>query len=151
MQSVKIPSELMEKIFEHALKEYPSECCGLLMGPENRPDIISKWIPCINVQDKYHMLDKERFPRTSKNAYFIEPVQLLKIQKEARLLSETLRVICHSHPDSDAVFSREDQKMAAPDGQPLYPDVSYLVVSVKTGKIFEHRLFLWDSSQSKYV
>lgn len=151
MNPIKIPSDLLQKIDEHFLKEYPSEGCGLLLGPENDPAVISKWISCVNAQDKYNMLDSASFPRTSKNAYFIEPMQLLKVQKEARSLSENLRVICHSHPNSDAVFSAEDEKMAAPDGEPAYPDVSYLVVSIKGGKIFERCLFSWDSSQSKFV
>lgn len=151
MQRIKIQSDLLDQIFAHALKDYPAECCGLILGPENNSELYSRCVPCANVQDEYHRLDPEQFPRTSANAYFMDPRQLLKVQKESRLYSEKLRIIYHSHPNSDAVFSAEDQKMAAPDGEPIYPDVAYLVVSVKEQKIFEYRLFSWDPKQSKFV
>lgn len=151
MAPIKIPSELLEQIGEHAVREYPFEACGLLLGPEKKPQVISRWIPCVNAQDKYHLWDAALFPRTAHNAYFIEPLQLLKVQKEARATGESLRGIVHSHPDSDAVFSNEDQKMAAPAGEPLYPDVFYLVVSVQKGKISQKRNFFWSPNQRKFV
>ncbi len=151
MHFVKIPPDVLDKIFEHALGEYPSECCGFIAGPEKEPSVLSRWIPCLNVQNEYHSRDPLQFPRTSQNAYFVEPRQLLKIQKEIRQNGEVLRVIYHSHPNSDAVFSAEDQKMAAPDGEPVYPDVVYLVVSVKQSKIHEYKLFSWDSKRAMFV
>lgn len=146
-----VPPILLDQIFNHALKEYPSECCGFLVGPEKDSSVLSRCIPCINVQDEYHGRDPDGFPRTSQNAYFVDPRQLLQVHKEIRAKGQALRIIYHSHPNSDVVFSDEDQKMAAPDGEPLYSGVAYLVVSVKNGKVHKARVFSWDSSQSKFV
>ena len=151
MHSIKIPSDLLEKIFEHARKDYPSECCGFIVGPDDQASRLSRSIPCINAQDEYHTRDPLQFPRTSQNAYFVEPRQLLQIQKEIRSKGEVLRMIYHSHPNSDAVFSAEDQKMAAMNGEPVYPDVSYLVISVKQSEIAGYNVFSWDLSQRKFV
>jgi len=56
----------------------------------------------------------------------------------------SVRCIYHSHVDVGAYFSEEDQRMALLDGEPLYPDVEYLVVDVKAGESVRAEAFAWD-------
>ena len=91
------------------------------------------------------------FSRDARTAYFISPDELLQIQKEAREKAEELRIIYHSHIDTGAYFSDEDARVAAPDGEPAYPGVRYLVVSIMKGKFHEARLFSWDPAKGKYI
>lgn len=146
-----IPPRFLKTIFEQAEHDYPHECCGMILGPRGKKEELSRLRPCVNVQDDYHKRDPKNFPRTAEMAYFIEPRELLAIQKETRAAEEEIRVIYHSHVDASAYFSEEDTHIACPDGEPAYPGVDYLVVSVYKRKAQESNLFTWDPSQKKYV
>ena len=148
--NVSIPSEYLEKIRIQAERDYPRESCGILIGPKNQQEQVSGIYPCRNVQDEHHAQDPVSFPRDSRTAYFIDPRDLLRIQKEVREKAYEMRVIYHSHVDAGAYFSEEDQRIALSEGQPAYPGVSYLVVSVKEGKAQEASLFTWDENQNLF-
>jgi len=149
--SISIPPEYLERIRLQAEKDYPTETCGILIGPKSEGQRITGIYPCRNVQDKYHTQDPMSFPRTSQTAYFIDPLDLLRIQKEAREKGCEIRVIYHSHVDAGAYFSEEDQRIALSEGEPVYPGVSYLVVSVRQGHAEETSLFWWDERERKFV
>ena len=148
MKNFPIPSEILKTIFEQAEREYPCECCGMILGSG---DNVPKVRPCRNVQDEYHVRDPENFPRTAGTAYFMDPKELLAIQKETRAARLEIRVIYHSHIDAGAYFSEEDKRIACPEGEPAYPGVEYLVVSVQKGKIAAANLFRWDPAKKDYV
>lgn len=151
MNSPGISEDLLKKIFEQAEREYPSECCGVILSPSARPEKFSRLRPCRNAQDEHHQKDPGNFPRTAAAAYFIEPKELLTLQKEMRQNNETLRVIYHSHIDAGAYFSDEDKRIALAEGEPAYPNVDYLVVSVVKGKVQDANLFHWDPRKKDFV
>ena len=130
---------LLEAIEIQARAEYPSECCGLLIEENGR----LRAIPCKNLQDEMHEKHPEDFTRTSATAYFIDP----KIIMEN---ADQLRCIYHSHPDHGAYFSDEDQLVAAPFGEPNFPGVSYLVVSVMGGEVADKKVFTWDEESEQF-
>ncbi len=85
-----------------------------------------------------------------------------------KLDSEGFRVstIYHSHIDVGAYFSDTDKGQAAPQGEPLYPDATYLVVSVTGRKGWlsrwlprflrrpraqETRAFSWDPARQDFL
>lgn len=148
--SVLIPPEYLLKIRKQAERDYPRETCGILIGPKNQKEKVSGIYPCRNVQDEYHAKDPSSFPRDSRTAYFIDPRELLRIQKEAREKGCEMRAIYHSHVDAGAYFSEEDQRIALSEGEPAYPGVSYLVVSVEGGKACEASLFAWNEDQKTF-
>ena len=147
----KIPEPFLSKIFAQAEREYPEECCGMILGPREKPKELSTLRPCKNVQSQMHASFPEVFPREARTAYFISPAELLKIQKETRLKNEEIRVLYHSHIDAAAYFSEEDERIALPEGEPAYPGVLYLVVSVIKGRAKEASTFRWDPLQKRFV
>ncbi len=151
MKVSEIPSGFLKMIFEQAEKEYPHECCGMILGSRQKKEDFSRVRPCANVYDRYHELDPANFPRTSRTAYFMDPRELLAIQKEIREKDEAIRVIYHSHIDAGAYFSEEDQRVAASEGEPAYPGVEYLVLSVKEGKVWNTSLYHWDNQRKEFV
>ena len=134
MATKSLPKEFLEIIFRHAEKEYPKECCGLVLGPLGQSGY-SRVRPCRNVYDECHQKEPEHFPRTSRNAYFIDPSELLAVQKELRLQKQEIKIIYHSHVDTGAYFSEEDKRAALLNGESAYPGVDYGVVSVIAGKV----------------
>ena len=119
----------LEQIRNHALEEYPSECCGIIAGlaDTKENDVLFR---CTNIQNEQHEMDPETYPRDAKTAYNINPRELFKVFNEIKLRGLILKTFYHSHPDHDAYFSDEDKKMALFDGEPTYPNAKHLVVSV---------------------
>ena len=148
--AVSIPREFLETIKSRAETDYPNETCGILVGPKTNPGVLSGIFPCRNLQDEYHARDPVNFPRTARAAYFIDPQDLLRIQRESRPKGEEMRVIYHSHTDAGAYFSEEDTRIALSEGGPAYPGVSYAVVSVVQGKAGEALLFQWDAGKRAF-
>ena len=148
---VLVPAEYLNLIRVQSEKDYPHETCGILIGPKLEKEEVAGIFPCRNVQDEYHAQDPVSFPRTARTAYFIDPRDLLKIQKEARQKECEMRVIYHSHIDAGDYFSEEDQRVALSQGEPAYPGVSYLVVSVQAGKAKEQSLFEWDGKKRVFI
>lgn len=144
--AVSIPSDFLQRIRIQAEKDYPNETCGILIGPTGDKARVTGISPCRNVQDDYHIQDPTTFPRTARTAYFIDPRDLLRVQREAREQRCEMRVVYHSHVDAGAYFSEEDQRIALSEGEPAYPGVSYLVVSVKQGKAQEMCFYSWDGT-----
>ena len=149
MKSISIPEPMLKSIFVQAEKEYPHECCGMIM--ESVETSTLRLCPCQNAQDMYHQLDPTNFPRTSETAYFIDSGQLFKIQKKARENREKIKIIYHSHINAGAYFSEEDTRIALSEGEPVYSGVEYLVVSVVQGKVSDYNLFKWDSTKRAFV
>ncbi len=130
---------LLESIESQSRMEYPNECCGLLVEEEGR--LIQ--IPCENLQDQMRAKYPEDFQRTAATAYFIDPKIILENQ-------DKMRCIYHSHPDHGAYFSDEDQLIASPFGEPNFPGVSYLVISVMGGDVADRKVFTWDEGTEQF-
>ncbi len=170
---VTIKKRIIDAVYRHAISAYPSECCGIITGKKGIPASLENSFPCRNLQDEMHASDPQKFPRTSKTAYFLDPKDLLNIEKVARTKDEVIRIIYHSHVDVGSYFSDEDKKQATFDGSPLMPDVNYLVVDVTKdsadseadrfaadavpdsvrvrGKARGAKLFGWDSTKKDFL
>ena len=144
-----LSKDKLDKVRQHALAEYPCECCGIIIG---FPGTTEKGIlfRCTNIQDKLHAMDPETHPRDARTAYNIDPRELMKILKEAEAKRMSIKAFYHSHPDHDAYFSEEDLKMAMFDGEPTYPDAAYLVVSVCDGEIKDEAWFAWNTATGSF-
>jgi glutamate-1-semialdehyde 2,1-aminomutase len=131
-------AELAE-IKRHAIREYPHECCGVIVarGAERRV------VACRNIQDDKHAADPTRFPRDARTAYFMDPADLVRVNRLERD-GFTLAVVYHSHPNAGAYFSETDRQQALMDGEPAYPDVVYLVVSVVGAAVEGAAAYRWN-------
>ena len=136
-----LPTDLRQ-VIEHLESTYPNEGCGVLL----RSNATGRWrvVPLRNAYDEYHARDPARFPRTARTAYVFASKEQLRVWEGAEATGETVACIFHSHTDVGAYFSREDQAMAAPEGQPLWPGVSYLVVAVDAGRATDARCYWWE-------
>ncbi|MDR0567894.1 MAG: M67 family metallopeptidase [Spirochaetaceae bacterium] len=117
-----IPPDLKARIAEEALKAYPNECCGILLGPNERE--ISKILPIINA-----FSEDERYHR-----FKIEPEDLMRAERQA--FQDGLEVLgfYHSHPDHPAVPSEYDREQALP----FY---AYTIVEVHQNRAGDFRLW----------
>jgi [CysO sulfur-carrier protein]-S-L-cysteine hydrolase len=135
-------------IHRQAEAEYPAECCGVVLA---LPDTAERRLyPCRNIQDALHARDPARFPRDARTAYYIAHEDLLEISRQEQQ-GYRVKVIYHSHVDAGAYLSETDRRRALVDGEPAYPDSTYVVVSVGGGRAGEARAFRWDASLREFV
>ena len=142
-----VTAEEFARIRRQAEAEYPHECCGVILvkaGGERRFHL------CRNIQNEKHAEDPVHFPRDARTAYYIDPQDVMKFM---RLESEGFRVLTfyHSHIDAGAYFSETDRRQAAPGGVPLYPDATYLVLSVVDRKVVDAGAFSWDPARQDFL
>jgi len=142
--------EHLEEIHRHAIEEYPYECCGIVIG---KPGPAGEHIlyRCTNIQNRLHQKDPATFTRDARTAFYIDPKELMAILREAENRKMGIKLFYHSHPDHDAYFSEEDKRMALFDGEPVYPDACYLVVSVREGQVRDQALFAWDENRKVFA
>ncbi len=134
----------LAEVFAHLVSKYPEEGCGVIFS---RPDGSLRALPMENVYDRYHARNPAVYPRTNKTAYLFNLMKLQTALEEAETKGEKLHCIFHSHCDVGTYFSSEDVAMAAPDGQPAWPGVAYLVVAVDQGKVTASKLFQFENGQ----
>jgi proteasome lid subunit RPN8/RPN11 len=119
---------------------YPAEGCGLLFTD-------GTFVPIKNVAGRDAVS-----ARTVADGYVMDPREHYLALESKEAAGERLYAIVHSHPDVGAYFSKEDQRQAlGDDGEPLWPGVRYLVVSVRSGNVDAASFFTWSSQMRRFV
>jgi proteasome lid subunit RPN8/RPN11 len=137
----------VQAISEHALQEYPSECCGIVTGTAGDQQVHR----CRNRQDELHARDPEQHPRTSREAYDIDRGEMERIFQDAAAKGETVLAFYHSHIDCGAYFSQMDREVQTVFGEPEFPDAVHVVVSVRERAVKEIIGYRWDRAAQDFV
>lgn len=137
---MKLNSKIIEEIYDHALQEYPYECCGIVTGGSDTQAVHK----CENIQDSFHAEDPVRYPADARIAYMIDRSVFDNIVSSAREQGEDIIAVYHSHPEHEAYFSEEDAAAQTVFGEPEFPDTVHVVVSVFDGKIHAVQCYKWD-------
>lgn len=140
--------EALAVIYDHARRDYPKECCGIVYGPRGQ-GTADRATPCENIQDRLHAEDPQRFSRDARTAYNLEARDIFALQKSLR--GDTpAQIVYHSHVEVGSYFSDTDQAAALFDGEPAYP-VEYVVVDIQADGPRGAKQFCFDPDQKKYV
>ena len=128
---IRLPKEQLAEIREHGVRDYPYECCGLLLGRFSEDGkSVKETYPISNAREE----------SAKRNRFLITPEELMKGERYAR--SRDLEVVgfYHSHPDSPAVPSKYDLEHA-------WPTYSYIIVSTSEGQSGD--LFSWEQEADR--
>ena len=128
---ISISESLLTEIRKHGVRDYPYECCGLLLGRyESDAKVVNETYPISNAREE----------SAKRNRFLIEPVELMRGEKYAR--SKELEVVgfYHSHPDSPARPSQYDLEHA-------WPTYSYIIVSTRADDATD--LFSWEQESDR--
>lgn len=142
--SINISRENINIIKQDATNCYPHECCGLLLGNiKNQEKIVIKVIATVNDwENQKHLFTtfNTRNNASLKDSFCINPSTFIDIEKKAREENLNIIGIYHSHPDCDAMPSVFDEIIA-------WDIYSYIIVSVKKGKIVNFLSWVLDYNQ----
>ncbi|HET9783856.1 MAG TPA: M67 family metallopeptidase [Terriglobales bacterium] len=117
--ALEIARPALEDLLRHGERDYPNECCGLLLGQalETRRRRATEAFPMRNANAV-----------SPQNRFEFDPREHLAAQRAARERGLSVVGFYHSHPDHPARPSRTDLERAA------WPGYSYLIISVAGGK-----------------
>ncbi len=143
--------DVIAAVTEHVVQEYPSEACGWIIQSCTEE---LRYHPADNLQDKYHKVDPETFPRTSKDAFLMDALNLTRNIEQAEKQGGNLYCIVHSHIEVGAYFSEEDIKQMTEPSQEktIYPAQCYLVANVNQHKqVDEYALFYFTNEKKTFL
>jgi [CysO sulfur-carrier protein]-S-L-cysteine hydrolase len=112
-EMIRIPESICQAIVEHARRESPLECCGILSGREKTVDKV------------FELRNAEKSPVR----YSISPLDQLRVFEEMEKESKEMIAIYHSHTHTIPFPSETDVKMA------FYPEVPTIIISLKEENI----------------
>jgi proteasome lid subunit RPN8/RPN11 len=136
------------EVYEHARECYPEECCGVLVGP--RGEAPRRAYRCTNVQNRLYAAGKSTLD--ARHGFWIDETDLMTVTREAEEAGEQVMAVYHSHVDTGAYLSQADVRGAlGPGGEPLWPAIGYLVVSVQGGTVRGAGYFEWDEGEGAFV
>jgi len=132
---ISLTAEQISEIEKHGEREYPFECCGLLLGnfTEDKKTVA-----------EIFPIENAREAEARHNRSLITPRDLLRGERCAR--EKKLDVVgnYHSHPDHPARPSQFDLDHALPVW-------SYVIVSVEKGKASDSRSWEMRADRSKFI
>ena len=115
-----IDPTLLSTLVAHAERDYPNECCGILVGARRGLDrIIHRVVQSNNITEG----DRRR-------NYQVDWKTLLRTQRQARAYQMEIVGFYHSHPDGSARPSQRDLDHA-------WSDCSYLILAVVAGRVVD--------------
>jgi len=110
---VTISKDLYKRIINHARREFPLECCGLISGIAEADSILIKEI--------YEMRNID----ASSEHFSMDPKEQFKVVKAIRDRGYSLVGNYHSHPNTPSRPSEEDIRLA------YDPEMIYCIVSLE--------------------
>lgn len=130
-----LKTEQAAEIESHGEREFPNECCGLLIGhfgDDGRKTVVETF-PIENAKEE----------SARHNRSLILPKELMRGERYAR--EKKLDVVgnYHSHPDHPAIPSQFDLDHALPVW-------SYLIVSVLKGEAADLRSWEMEADRTKF-
>ena len=121
----------IQKICEHAIKEYPNECCGILLGNREKESV---WEMC--------RAGKAEGPDRRETHFRIDPLELYQIEIKAGKENMEIIGFYHSHANHPAMPSEEDLSL-------MLPGLFYLIISAVRGVCTEVKCYRKTSFQGE--
>ena len=123
---MKIRRAALEAIEAHGAEGYPDEICGLMLGADGAGTVTE-------VRRARNIIVER-----SRDRYEIDPLDQIRIQREADAAGMDILGYYHSHPDHPAQASRFDTERA-------WAGYVYVIVAVHDGKPVDANAFVADN------
>src|SRR2546428_10202743 len=131
--ALKMTQQQVEVMRQHGARDYPSECCGILLGHANgERKEVTEVVPVQSLRrdpERAQALLPLEAPgsESERNRFLIDPKDQIRVEKDARARGLDVLGYYHSHPDHPARPSSYDRDHA-------WPWYSYVIISVERGQ-----------------
>jgi len=131
---IRIDDEQLAQMHAHGERDYPYECCGLMLGrfADGQKQVVETYA-----------ISNAREEAAKRNRFLIRPDELMRGEKYARDKGLDVVGFYHSHPDDRAVPSQYDLEHA-------WPTYSYIVMSIEKGRAVDLRSWEMESDRSRF-
>ena len=116
MDRVVISQQLLDEIRDHAAQSWPMECCGLLIGRQNRPDNSPQSDKTTREQVISRIVVSANVAADPVMTFEIDPGLLVRTHRAVRDRGEDIIGCYHSHPNGTILPSRTDLERAEQAG-----------------------------------
>lgn len=129
-----IGPQMLGRIRAHGERDYPEECCGVLLGTPTA--------------SAGHVVDVLELPNARaderRRRFIIRPDDYLRAESAARARGLRLIGFYHSHPDHPARPSEFDREHA-------WPNLYYVVVAVAAGRAGEATSWVLSEDRAEFL
>ena len=138
-----------DAIRRHGARDYPSECCGILLGQaDGDQKEVAEVVPLANLRHDperaQELLPLDEPGRESEqNRFLIDPREQIRVEKEARAKGLDVVGYYHSHPDHPAHPSNYDRDHA-------WPWYSYVILTVREAEPGEMTSWVLSEDRSRF-
>jgi proteasome lid subunit RPN8/RPN11 len=139
---MKIAEAALEAIKAHGAEGYPHEICGIMIGPP-KSNLVTEVRRAGNIIGQ----PRSRWSWTAERTvdrYELDPLDQMRVEKEARLAGLDIIGYYHSHPDHPGMASETDSKLS-------YAGYVYLIVSVENGTPVSANAFVTEQDKGPLV
>jgi len=127
---LRLPAGAVRAIGAHGEETYPDECCGALLGPMAG-----------EVTEAFALPNETKGER--RRRFLVGPEEYRAAERRATETGTELLGFYHSHPDHPAMPSAFDLEHA-------WPNLSYVIVSIKKARAAELRSWRLKADRSGY-
>jgi len=131
---ISVSDEQLAQMRAHGERDYPYECCGLMLG---------RFANGLKQVLETYAISNAREEEAKRNRFLIRPEELMRGEKYARENGLDVVGFYHSHPDDVAVPSQYDLEHA-------WPTYSYIVMSVEKTRAVDLRSWEMESDRTRF-
>ncbi|HZT68797.1 MAG TPA: M67 family metallopeptidase [Terriglobia bacterium] len=147
--AIRLKPDQLKSIRSHGESDYPNECCGMLLGhAEGDSKEVLEVVPLRNLrhdsaraQELLPLDDPGR--ESERNRFLIDPLDQLRVEKDALARGLDVLGYYHSHPDHPARPSNYDREHA-------WPWYSYIILSVERGRANEITSWVLSEDRERF-
>ena len=131
---IEIIEQHLSAIRQHGERDYPFECCGLMLGRfETSGKVVAATYPISNAREE----------EAKRNRFLIRPEELLRGERYAGAKDLDIVGFYHSHPDHPARPSAYDLEHA-------WPNLIYVILSIDSQRTGELTAWLLSDDRSRF-
>lgn len=136
-----------ENLKAHAVAQGPELCCGFVVSDRGTERVVR----ISNAATALHTRDPKNFPHDGKQGWVMDERELLEVHRAVDSGQFEMRAIYYSHIGAPAVMSQFTRARAVMWNEPIYPEVTYIILSVYGKAVPEVAGFLWDESAQDFL
>ena len=130
---IKIHCLQMQKMIKHAKECQPEECCGILVGKNQRGKRVA-----------FHVQTENAARLRARDRFLIGGRDIFRVDKQARKDGMEILGFYHSHPNGSPIPSVIDLKLA-------WEGYSYLLISLNSGETPEFKSWVLSEDRAEWV
>jgi proteasome lid subunit RPN8/RPN11 len=134
-----LTTPLYRQIQDEGVRAYPNECCGVLIGRDDRVANGS----ARRIVERLQPLTNSFEPHEQYHRFRLDPLEYIQVEKAAGAEGKLVLGFYHSHPDHPARPSEYDRAHA-------WPFFSYVIVSIMNRRPADMTSWLLDEATEQF-